>query len=466
MKKIIIKMTLWTYCLIFTLSAFGNSKQNSLQTLHKKPNILFLLADDLGYGELGCYGQKEILTPHLDQMAKDGIRFTQFYAGAPVCAPSRAVLMTGKKLSTNTIRGNYGLVDGKNIDRIALKMDEMTIAELVKKADYQTAFFGKWHLDYPYDLRTWARGRGFDYAVQEQWDAKIDKLNMFKPNIEYVNGMEKLIEFDYKKWNCKDELRTELALDYLKNKKSADRPFFLFMSFRAPHAREELIGNTTLYADKGWPEKERIHAAKITLLDQQVGRLLKHLEESGELDNTLVFFTSDNGPHIEGGHDHEFFQSNGVLTGHKRDVYEGGMRVPTMVYWKGKLNGGLVTDYMGSAQDFMPTIADIVGLEVPEQCNGVSFSPVLMGKEEPRYDYLNWEFHSMGKNPDHFRQAVRIGDLKALRYGVDSPIKIFDLAQDESEENDIADQHPELVKRVKDIFENDRTANSAFPYQK
>ena len=140
--------------------------------------------------------------------------------------------------------------------------------------------------------------------------------------------------------------------------------------------------------------------------------MLKHLEESGELDNTLVFFTSDNGPHIEGGHDHEIFQSNGALTGHKRDVYEGGMRVPTMVYWKGKLNGGIVTDYIGSAQDFMPTIADVVGLDIPEQCNGLSFLPVLMGKEEPRYDYLNWEFHAMGKKPDHFRQAVRIGDLK------------------------------------------------------
>jgi arylsulfatase A-like enzyme len=243
-----------------------------------------------------------------------------------------------------------------------------------------------------------------------------------------------------------------------------DKPFLLFMSYRAPHAHERYIHNKELYADRGWPDVERRHAAKITLLDKQIGRMLKKLEEIGELDNTLIFFTSDNGPNAELGHDHEFFNSNGDLKGYKRDVYEGGIRVPTMAYWKGKIKPGTVSDYIGSGQDFLATIAEAVGIEAPEQSNGVSFLPVLTGEAANKRDFLNWEYSNEAKGPDAFRQACRIGNMKGLRYGVENPIEIYDLSKDISETNNIAGQHPDLVERIGKIFKEERSENVHYPY--
>lgn len=428
------------------------------------PNILFLLADDLGYGELGCYGQEIIETPVLDNFAREGMRFTNFYAGNPVCSPSRAILMTGISSSHNQVRGNGGwFPDRESFGRITIRKTDLTLGEMLQEAGYQTSFIGKWHIDDHNDLSTWAFARGFDYAIQEQW-GKTDDGIIYDEEMHWVNAKEDSIYYEETQWNCKDEFRTELAFDWLDHHLNRDKPFFLFMSYRAPHAHERYIHNKEIYADRGWPDVERRHAAKITLLDGQIGRLLKKLEEMGELDNTLVLFTSDNGPNAELGHDHEFFNSNGDLKGYKRDVYEGGIRVPTMAYWKGEIKPGTVSDYIGSGQDIMATIAEAVGIVVPSQSKGVSFLPILRGETGAQRDFLNWEYFNRRTEPDPFRQACRIGNMKGVRYSLDSPTEIYDLSKDISESKNIADQHPELVKRMEKIFEVERSENVHYPY--
>lgn len=296
---------------LFCASCQNQPKQNSAL---QKPNILFLLADDLGYGELGCYGQEVIETPVLDNLAKQGMRFTDFYAGNAVCSPSRAVLMTGKSSSYNTIRGNSGSFSDDRWMRVALRKDEMTMAEMLRNAGYQTGFVGKWHLDNPNDVSTWAYNRGFDFAVQEQWGSRFLGIQ-YDGEIHWINGKQDSVYYHVDEWECKDDFRTNLAFSYL-DKIAQDKPFFLFMSYRAPHGHEYEIGNKELYSEMGWSSAERLNAAKITLLDKQIGKLLKKLEVLGELDNTLVIFTSDNGPHREGrGHDPEFLTAMANLGG-------------------------------------------------------------------------------------------------------------------------------------------------------
>ena len=441
----------------------GCGSQPKETAVHQKPNILFLLADDLGYGELGCYGQEVIKTPVLDDLARQGMRFTDFYAGNPLCSPSRAVLMTGKHSGINTIRGNTGYYpEHDRFGRVALKKDEVTLGEMLRGAGYQTAWVGKWHLDDPKDLSTWAYNRGFDFAVQEQWGAGLGGIQ-YDEEMHWINGKQDSIYYNENDYDCKDEFRTNLTLDYLENIDKG-KPFFLCMSYRAPHANEKYIRNKELYAGKGWPEKERMHAAKITLLDKQIGRLLKKLEEIGELDNTLVFFTSDNGPHAERDHDHEFFDSNGALKGLKRELYEGGIRVPAIAYWKGIIKPGTISAYQGGGQDFMPTMAEAAGIEPPAQTNGVSFIPVLTGERPNSREFLNWEFHKYGTGDDNFRQAVRMGNMKGIRYGVNSKTELYNLEMDISETNNIADQHPELVKKMEQIFKEERSENVHYPY--
>lgn len=449
---------------MFVACSTKSNKQNQEVNAPQKPNILFLLADDLGYGELGCYGQKTIKTPVLDSLAGEAIRFTNFYAGCPVCSPSRATLMTGIGTAFNTIRGNKGY-DPVNdrFDRVALKKTDITVGEVLQKAGYQTAFIGKWHLDDPNDLSTWAYNRGFDYAVQEQWGSPYGGIQ-YDEQMHWINGKQDSIYYNEKEWDCKDEFRTEIVFDWLDTKRNKNKPFFLFMSYRAPHAHERYINNKTLYADKGWPDVERRHAAKITLLDKQIGRMLKKLDKMELLDNTLVLFTSDNGPTGEGGHDYEFFNSNGDLRGYKRDTYEGGIRVPAMAYWRGKIQPGRVSDYIGIGQDFMPTIAEVAGVKAPAQCNGVSFLPVLLQHTVNKREFVNWEFQKNGNNPTAFRQACRIGNMKGVRYGINNVTELYDLSKDIGETNNIAEKHPKLVKHMEKIFKEERSENPHYPY--
>ncbi len=438
-----------------------------LAAADERPNIVLLLADDLGYGELGSYGQQRIRTPHIDDLAANGLRFTDFYAGNAVCSPSRAVLATGRSAARVAIRGNAGFFGGDRWEGLALDPSVPTIGEMLQVAGYQTALVGKWHLDHPEVLETWAWRRGFDYAAQEQWSARFGGRE-FPPGGLWVNGDQEYIPYDYRQYDGKDALHTDVALRFLE-RMERDRPFFLFMSYRAPHAFEGPIRDTQLYADQGWPEIERVHAAKITLLDRQVGRLLAALADMGELENTLVLFTSDNGAHFaDGGHSLAFFDSSGPLRGGKRDLYEGGLRVPMIAHWPGRVQAGATTEHMGGFQDLMPTFAEIAGAPVPEQSDGISFAPVLLGEAQRAHEFMIWELQLSGwfqTLPDGgFRQALRMGDWKAVRYGIESPTELFDLSIDISESNDLAGTRPDLVATFKDLFENERTEAARFPY--
>lgn len=430
-----------------------------------KPNIVLLYADDLGYGELGCYGQKMFDTPVLDDLAAKGVRFTQFYAGNAVCGPSRASLMTGKHPGHATVRGNSAYRGEHRWERVALKRNEETIPEMLKRAGYQTAIIGKWHLEDPNDRTTWAHARGFDYAVHAQWRSRFGG-EKFNPNDYYVNG-ENPIRYDPTKYSCMDEFRTDLAMAWL-DKADRGKPFFLFMSYKIPHTPENDINDDKLYADRGWPNVERQHAGRITLLDRQVGRLLEHLRKMGVEENTLVVFTSDNGSHREGGHDHRFFKSSGVLRGHKRDLYEGGIRVPTIAYWKGKIKPGKTSDHIAAQWDLMATFAQAAGVEPTEGLDSLSFMPTLLGGKQPKHEYVYWEIQLDGwwrtMPLGGFRQGIRKGDWKAVRYGVMSKTELYNLAEDISETNNVAAQHPELVGEFEKLFKTARTDTPGFPY--
>lgn len=429
----------------------------------KKPNIIFLLADDMGYGELGCYGQKEIKTPFLDSLASKGMRFTDFYAGTAVCSPSRAVLMTGLHTGHVNIRGNKGDINGK-WTRIPLKKSEKTIGEMLKVAGYQTAMIGKWHLGLPEDTSTWAKARGFDYAVQEQWGKDVNGKEIDE-RVHWVNNNQDSIFYNYNKHKCLDEFRTNFAIDYL-DKKSDDKPFFLYMSYRTPHAHELFLSKTDLYADRieEWPEIERRHAARITMLDAQIKRLFDKLKASGELENTLIVFSSDNGSTKENHHDYMFFKSSGELKGGKRDLYEGGIREPMIAYWKNKIKPGTISNLKSTFYDIMPTIADAAGTTSPNKTDGISILPELLGKEnQKKHDFLYFEIQE-GRAVKGFKQATRFGKWKAVRIGDNYSTELYDLSVDLYEQNDVSKQHPKLVKKANEIFKRESVKNPHFPY--
>ena len=303
------------FCLLgFVITCFMLFPSCEKQT-QIRPNIVFLLADDLGYNEIGAYGQKIIKTPNLDKLAKQSMRFTDFYAGNSVCSPSRAVLLTGVSSAYVPIRGNAGYFGKDDWSPTWLESNTFTFGELFKSAGYQSAFVGKWHLDNPDDISTWACSHRFDFAAQEQWTHRKSIRNFSKGGI-WLNGDQKHFPYDFNNHECKDAFYTNFAIDFLDNKES-DKPFFLFMSYRAPHSFEGPIRDTLDYVKRDWPKVEQAQAAKITLQDKQVGRLLDYLESIGEMDNTIVMYTSDNGGHFGAdgkGHQLEFFDSNGNLT--------------------------------------------------------------------------------------------------------------------------------------------------------
>jgi arylsulfatase A-like enzyme len=433
-----------------------------------RPNIVLLLADDLGYNELGSYGQKIIKTPHIDSLANKSMMFTDFYAGSPVCSPSRAVLLTGKSSSHVSIRGNAAFIKDSVWRQIALDKNEYTLGEMFKEAGYQSAFVGKWHLDTADQPETWAFSHGFDFAAQEQWGGSTDKYK--NPGL-WLNGNEEQLPYDFNKHDCKDAFYTDTAFKFLEEK-SNEKPFFLFMSYRAPHSFEGPIRDTLWYSEEDWPKVEQAQAAKITLQDQQVGRLLEKLESMNELDNTIVLYTSDNGAHFNhdnvNGHQLEFFDSNGNLRGGKRDLYEGGLRVPLIVYWKNKIIPGSKTNHISGFRDIMTTFAEVIGIKKPSHNQGISFLPTLLNQKQKKHEFLNWEFQLSGSFQElpegGFRQSVRLGDFKALRYGINSKTEVYNLKEDESETIDIANLHPKIVEKAEQIFLSERSDTFGFPY--
>ncbi len=441
-----------------------------------RPNIIFILADDLGYGELGCYGQKIIQTPHLNQMAIEGLQFNQFYAGATVCAPSRSVLMTGLHHGHTRVRGNAGKLNPK---AQALTEEDVTVAGVLRTSGYRTALIGKWGLG---DVGEAASGlpekQGFDeffgYLNQHHahnhfpdflWrnEQKVSLPNKITPVGESGGGYAtEAVQFA-------DDLFVEEALRFVTLNK--DRPFYLQWCLVIPHANNERtrelkngahVPDFGPYADRNWPDPDKGHAAMITRLDSYVGRMLNHLKEL-ELDkNTLVVFTSDNGPHNESNHDLKRFQPSGPLSGTKRSLTEGGIRVPAIAWWPGRITAGTKSAHVAYFGDWMATTAELSGSVVPENRDSLSFLPSLLGEtaRQKSHDLLYWEFHEGG-----FRQAALYqGRWKALRSnGPDEPIQLFDLQKDVAESQDVSTQQPELTDTLSSYLSSARSESANWP---
>ena len=437
------------------------------------PNIIFILADDLGYGDLGCYGQEKIRTPNLDRMAAEGMRFTQFYTGSTVCAPSRCVLMTGLDTGHCLIRGNGFRGDAQP----PLRPQDMTVAKLLKQAGYATALIGKWGLGEAGSSGVPTR-QGFDYFFgylhhQHAHNYYPSFLWRNEERVSLKNEVPGEGEFGQgwatKKVEYSHDLFAEEALAWLQQHK--DKPFFLYLAFTIPHANNEgmraiKIGQEVpdygIYRDKDWPDPSKGYAAMITRMDADIGRLFDRLKQLGLDENTLVLFSSDNGPHKEGGNPPSFFASNGPLRGLKRDLYEGGIRVPLLARWPGHIRAGAVSDHVAYFGDFLATAAELAGLTPPDGLNSISFAPTLLGQGEKQktHDYLYWGFHEGG-----FKQAVRAGDWKAVRLGVGKPLELFHLTTDPGEQTDQAAQHPDIVAKMEDILRNARTDSPDWPIQ-
>ena len=332
---------------------------------------------------------------------------------------------------------------------------------MLKGAGYQTAFIGKWHLGKPQDVSTWAAGRGFDYAIQEQWGDEVEG-GTFDSNDHWINGRDSVIHYDWKRYDCKDVFRTNLAIDFLDKKRDIQKPLFLVMSYRTPHAHEPNLRETERYKEFGWPENERRHAARINMLDEQVKRLLDKLEETGEMDNTLVIFTSDNGPQAE-NHNEKFFKSSGGLKGKKRDMYEGGIRVPMIAWWKGKIQAGTTSNHAGIFYDIMPTLAEVAETEVPQQTDGISFLPELIGEHQKEHEHLYWELQ-VGPKKEGYRQSLRKGDWKVVHYEQSGVPELYNIEDDLYEESDRAKDRQELLKEMDRLMKNQSEVNPHWPF--
>jgi arylsulfatase A-like enzyme len=430
-----------------------------------KLNFVYILADDLGFGDLGCYGQETIKTPNIDRMAREGMKFTEHYAGSTVCAPSRCCLMTGYHTGHSFIRGNGEV---KPMGQRPIPADSITIPGLLKKQGYRTGLVGKWGLGGP-DSVGHPNKQGFDhffgYLCQRH-------AHNYYPEFLFRNQERITLEGNKVEGNRLDgagvatekvvyspDLMIEEALQFIRA--SQDQSFSLFYTTTLPHANNE-GGNEGMeipdygdYAGEDWPDAQKGHAAMISRLDSDVGRIMDELKELGLDDNTLVMFTSDNGPHREGGADPEFFNSSGPLRGIKRDLYEGGIRVPLIARLPGRVAAGQVSDHAGAFWDMLPTMVELSGGEVPAGIDGKSMKPSLLGGVQSEHEYLYWEFRG--------KQAVRKGDWKAVRLDQDQKTELFNLEDDLAETRDLAADNPEKVEELSKLFDIARVESEFFP---
>lgn len=438
----------------------------------ERPNIVFILADDLGYGDLGCYGQQLIQTPRLDQMAAEGLRFTDFYAGSTVCAPSRSVLMTGQHMGHTFVRGNAG---GEEMSKQSLRKEDVTVAEVLKSAGYTTALCGKWGLgdDAPGGRTGLPRNQGFDYFygylnqvhAHNYYPEFLWQNETKVPLGNVVQRTERKFGGFHGGWATKrvaysHDLIAEEALKFVRKSAAGDQPFFLYVALTIPHANNEGTRGTGdgqevpdygIYEDKDWSNQDKGQAAMITRMDADVGRLLDLLKELVIDDNTVVMFSSDNGPHNEGGHNPQRFDPNGPLRGMKRDLTEGGIRVPFIVRWPGQTPAGQTSNHIGYFGDLMATAAELSGGNMPTENDSISFVPTITGKpdlQEP-HPYLYWEFYERGG-----KQAVRSGNWKAIRQPwMTGKTELYDLSQDIGETSNLAAEHPEQVQAMEAMME-------------
>jgi arylsulfatase A len=444
------------------------------------PNIIFILADDLGYGDLSCYGQKKFTTPNIDRLAKQGMLFTQHYAGCTVSAPSRCSLLTGKHTGHTEIRGNK---EWKPEGQWPLSAKALTIPELLKKRGYVNGAFGKWGLGY-IDTEGDPNSQGFD----EFYGYNCQSLaHNYYPDHLWHNH-EKVIlrqNGDGKTGGYSADLIHRAAISFIETNRN--KPFFVYYATTIPHA-ELAAKDDYLKQFKGKYEPEKsfqgtdsgpsfrlgpygsqlyshaAFAAMIKELDDYVGEIVAKIRELGLEKNTIFIFSSDNGPHQEGGGDPDYFNSNGELRGYKRDLYEGGIRTPLLVKWQGIIKAGSVSNHISAFWDILPTLAEITGAEIPAATDGISILPALLGKKkQAEHDYLFWEFHEQGG-----KMAVRKGKWKAIMLNVDknaeNSIELYDLSQDTGETRDIASSNPEIVSNLRNIMKQAHTPSEVFPF--
>lgn len=427
-----------------------------------RPNLIWIMADDLGYGDLGCYGQEVIATPHLDRMAREGMRFTQFYAGATVCAPSRSVLMTGQHQGRTRVRGNAG---AGNPQAQALRPDDITVAKVLRQAGYRTSLIGKWGLGDVGDADSGLpRRHGFDeffgYLNQKHAHNHFpDFLWRNEGRVELPNVVTSVGDsgagYATKAVQFADDLFADEAIKFVTNNKS--QPFFLYWSMVIPHANNERtrvlkngaqVPDFGPYADRDWPEPDKGQAAMITRLDGYVGRMLKTLCELGLAEETLVIFTSDNGPHDESNHKLERFHPSGPLTGIKRSLTDGGIRVPMIAWWPDRVPSGKETNHVAYLGDWMATAVELSGAKMPEDCDSISFVPTLIqdpSANQAKHEFLYWEFHEGG-----FKQAALYqGRWKGIRSGgPDATVVIYDLQTDIAEQKNVAEKYPDVAATI------------------
>jgi arylsulfatase A-like enzyme len=419
-----------------------------------RPNVIFIMADDLGYGDLGCYGQKQIQTPVLDKMAAEGMRFTQAYAGCTVCAPSRCALMTGLHTGHARIRGN-------NRNEELLRAEDFTIPEMFRNAGYATGMFGKWGLG----------GLGFPgYPTKKGWGTWFGYFSQRHAHTYYPEHLldqdsEYLCvgNFGARKRDYAPDLFLKRGLEFLEKNRS--RPFLMYFSNPIPHANNELGADTgdgievpedAPYSGRPWPALERKFAATVTRLDRDIGRIFEKLKELGLDRNTLVLFSSDNGPHREGGHDPNYFSSSGIVRGIKRDLTEGGIRVPFLAWWPGRVPAGKVNEHPIAFWDMMPTLASVIGATAPKGIDGLNMWPAMLGQKAPEHEYLYWEFHEGG-----FSQALRAGDWKLIK--TKGQTLLFNVREDVHEDKNLAAEKPEIVARLEKLLAGARTDSPDFP---
>ncbi len=464
-------LTFLTLCGTAALGAASCSEHED------RPNVVFILADDLGYGDLSLLGQSRFETPCIDRLASQGMVFMQHYSGSPVSAPSRSSLLTGLHTGHAPIRGNKEM-QGEGQE--PMPSSAYTLFDLFRSQGYATGVFGKWGLGYP-----GSDGSPSAHGVDDFYGYNCQRYShSYYPDHLWDNGRKVVLEgnMDRQENDYAPALIHEEALDFIRNHK--DDPFFMMYTSVLPHAELKAPKeDMDMFAGRFEPEipfegdddgpyfrsgaygsQEKPHAAfaaMVTLLDRQVGEIVAELERLGIADNTMIVFTSDNGPHQEGGADPDFFDSNSCWRGYKRDLYEGGIRVPFIVRWDGKVKEGSVSDHVSAFWDFMPTMADMLGVRLPEATDGISFVPELTGGCQQEHDCLYWEFHEMGG-----RQAVRCGDWKAVVNNVASgrKVELYNLADDPSETEDLSGRFPERTAYMDSLMRASHVPSVSFPF--
>lgn len=417
----------------------------------RKPNIVFILADDLGIGDVGCFGGKIIQTPNIDRLASEGMKFDQAYAGGVVCAPSRSCLMTGQHTGHTRVRHNHS---GRTGERVPLEPEDITVAQVLQRAGYATGIFGKWGLGEPGTTGVPNR-KGFD-----EWFGFLNQDHAVEYFTDYLwrNETKEILKGNLNggRREYAQDLFTREAIRFIRAHRG--RPFFLYLPYTTPHGQHE-VPSQEPYADRGWPEEYRIYAAMVTRMDRDIGRVVEVLKETGLDRETLVIFASDNGSGFKKGF--PFFHSVLDLREAKGSVYEGGVRVPAIARWPGRIHPGVVSRQPWAFWDFMPTAAELAGIAPPAGIDGVSIVNTLVGKPQRQHRYLYWE--TVAKTG--FWQAIRMGDWKGVRNGLDAPLELYYLPTDPSETRNVAAQHPDVVARMRTALATARTDTPEYPIQ-